>query len=275
MILRTAGCIYSTPRWTQWPAGRLIHLPIHLAPGHEDDPCHQRKVLYAMAGDLTDKDVVALALFRDKTFMGYGKSWVEPLPDFENTMALLREIGPSIRGVIVGNQDGVEVSYRYLYHGWQGDAIGNILACSDYVKNVGGMLRDMGVTPFFSPMDFDILQDCYLAEWRMKRALDEVGATAVVSCGYTMIPGAFVKECPIITGEVMQAHLEWSEGDCSGLGEYLRSGSFWSGLCGRDGIRGGNVETLTAAGFSGFATKLIEPWWLEALEQERGPRWWA
>ena len=274
MILRTASCTSTAARWPSWPAGRLILLPLHLAPGHEDDPEVQRKVLYAMAGDLTDKDVVSLRLFRDKPRMVYGESWVEPLPDFENTIAMLREIGPGLRGIMVGNQLGVELSHRYLYHGWRGDARGNIMACSNYVENVGGMLREMDVTPFFAPMDFDILQDCHLADWRLHAALNRVGATAYVACGYTMIAGAFVKVHPELVGEPMRAHEEWSEGDCSRLGQYLRSGSFWSGLCGIDGIRGGTVETLTGAGFSGFATKL-EDEWVGELNVERGPGWWA
>ena len=256
MILRTASCISNTPRWPEWPAGRLVLLPCHLAPGHENDPQHQRRLLYAMAGDLMPNDVVALRLFEDMPRMDYGESWAETLPDFENTLALLREIGPNIRGVMVGNQSGVEVSHRYLYNGWRGDARGNIMACANYVENVGGMLRDLGVAPFFAPMDLDILQDCYLCDWKLHAALNRVQATSYVACAYTMIPGAYSKVDPQITGEVMEAHHQFAGGDFGPLREYLGSGQFWSGLCGRDGIAAGNVEILSSWGFSGFATKL-------------------
>jgi hypothetical protein len=191
-------------------------------------------------------------------------------------MALLREIGPGIRGIMVGNDQGVELSHRYLYYGWQGDARGNIMACANYVENVGGMLRDMGVAPFFAPMDLDILQDCYLCGGRLKDALESVGATAYVACGYTMVSGAYSKVDPQLTGEVMEAQRLWSGRDdhFPELRDYLQAGPFWSGLCGMDGIRAGNVEKLGAYGFSGFATKL-EDEWLPILSSERGARWWS
>lgn len=272
MILRTASCISSTPRWPKWPAGRLILLPCHLADGREDEPRHHRKVLYAMAEELQPEDVVAVDLFRDMRRMAYGEAWVEPAPGFADTLALVKEIGPHIRGVMSGNTFGVELSYRYLYNTWRGDARGNIMACANYVNNVGGMLRDLSVAPFFAPMDLDILQDAYLCDWKLHAALNRVGATSYVACAYTMIPGAYSKADPQITGEVMEAHHRFGGGDFGPLQQYLASGQFWSGLCGLDGICAGNVEVLSSWGFKGFATKLQDEW-LPEIATGRGDRW--
>lgn len=285
MVLRTYACTSDNYPWCEWPAGRVLLMPLALAPGHEDEIGMQRKLVSSIVDCLGEKDILALSLFRNKARQPYGQSWLEPLPDFDDVLALIREVGPGLRGVMIGQQGGVELSYRYLYHAWNGDAVGNICACSDFVKKVGGMLRNMGVTPFFAPMDWDILQDAYLCDGRMLKALHEVGATAWVACGYTLVSGAFVKEgdfeCP--RGEHLRAQSQWAgrgwrdpepDEDFPVLRDYLQAGPFWSGLCGIDGIRGRNIETLGAYGFSGFATKLQEPW-LPELAAERGPFWWS
>jgi hypothetical protein len=148
------------------------------------------------------------------------------------------------------------------------------------------MLRDMGVKPVFLPMDWEMLQDWRFGGGRLLDALNDLEAPAYIACGYTLVPGAFVKEGPFESprGEHLRALSQWSgkgwrdpapDEDFPDFRAYLQAGQFWSGLCGIDGIRAGNIEKLTAFGFKGFATKLNEPWWIEELEKERGPEWWA
>jgi hypothetical protein len=285
MVLRTFAYPAQNYPWCEWPCGRFLLLPLALPREHKDDLYIQRRVLYGVTDCLTEKDILSLALFQNKSRQPYGQAWFEPLPDYEDTLALIKEIGPGLRGVAIGQQ-GVELSYRYLYHAWDGDAIGNICACTDFVKRVGGMLRDMGVKPVFLPMDWDVLQDWRFGGGRLLDVLNDLEAPAYVACGYTLVPGAFVKEAFFESprGEQLRALSQWSgkgwrdpapDEDFPDFRAYLQAGQFWSGLCGIDGIRAGNIEKLTAFGFKGFATKLDEPWWIEELEKERGPEWWA
>jgi hypothetical protein len=259
--------------WVKWPAGRLLLAPVSQKPAYETGSMSEciRKV----ADDLGPNDILAVRLYDD--VLETARKSMDRLPDYDESIALIRDIGPHIGGVMVGNQLGLELSYRHFYNSWRGDAIGNISDISEFIRRVGGMLRDMGVTPWFAAMDWDALQDAYHAHRMMLAALTEVGAVNWIACGYTMVPGAYVKKDKALEGHQIGAQLRWSRrnkpDDLPVIREYLQAGNFWSGLCGIDGIRGGNIELLESYGFKGFATR-IEPCEEEDLIIERGDEWW-
>lgn len=282
MVIRKVTLPPYTWRAYAWPAGCWYPIPaLFLERGLDSSGAFaiwgcQRECLEGrlrgqespdtIADTLTDKDILTVKLHYDVTHPDHlVPSGMERLPDYEDTMALLNEVGPRLRGVLIGNQAGMELSYRHMYGAWRGNAIANVAAVAEYILSVGGMLRDMGIRPWFAAMDWDILQDAYKGDGRMLRALDSVGATNYVACGYASVPGAYIKHPFPYKGD----HLRWQsallgqgwrlpeEGqEFPLLRDYLREGNFWCGLCGPEGIRAGNMELLSAYGYKGFITRI-------------------
>lgn len=294
MVLRTI--IYSPFLWPccQWEGGRLFLLPAELGADADRHWGLQREVLTARSrltgrpaqDELGPKDVLALRLYYDSLAAGHHlKHGFEPLPDYEQTMELIRDVGPRVRGILIGNQGLCELSYRNMHGSWHAPnkhARANIAACADFVRRVGTLVREAGATPFFAAMDWDILQDCYIAGGELREALNDVDAINFVACGYAMIPGAFIKSDLPEREEHLNAQRILARGteeeapggdDFPVLRDYLRGGNFWSGLCRAKGIRAGNIEKLSAYGFKGFATKLAEHE-LWRLAKEFGENWW-
>jgi len=259
--------------WVDWPAGRLLLAPISRAPDYATGTMPER--IRKVADNIGPDDVLAVCLYED--MLESHRKDLNQLPDYDESIALIRDIGPHIGGIMVGNQLGLELSYRHFYDSWRGDAIGNISDIAQFIRRVGGMLRDMGVMPWFAAMDWDVLQDAYHAHRMMLNALNEVEAANFVACGYTMVPKAYVKPGPLMEGHQIGAQLRWSRrsnaDDFPVLREYIQDGNFWSGLCGITGIQAGNIEILGGHGFKNFATKIQEEW-KEPLIAERGEEWW-
>ncbi len=291
---------YAWPTYA-WPAGCWYVMPAMFAPDYglnnrgafTLNGCQRELLEGRLRGQevrdtvediLTDKDILSLRLHYDVTFPGREiGTGADRLPDYKDTLELIKRIGPRLRGVLIGNQAGTELSYRHMWGAWRGNAIGNVTAVADYILRVGEMLRDMDVTPWFATMDWDILQDAYKGGGKILEALEEVGATNYVACGYASVPGAYIKPIFPHAGD----HMRWQSAlsargwtlpedgeDFPVLRDYLRAGNFWCGLCGPEGIRAGNIETLTAYGYKGFITR-IPPKEVSALARELGDDWWA
>ena len=275
MVLRT--CVQPIETWPsfEWPAGRLLLFPLTLPGGYK--PLQQARLLREMMEKDADlppgsrriepSDVLCVRLHED--CLTHPRAWgSDRLPDYNATWSFLREFGSRFRGVLVGQQLGVELSYRHCWGTWRGNAAGNVTAIAGFVREVGNDLREIGVTPWFSPMDWDVAQDAHEGDLRMLTALNEVGATAYIACGYTLVPGAYVKPEPVLMiGDQLRAQCKWTGlgwrlpelgEDLPVMRDYLQRGNFWSGLCGRAGLNNGNIQRLTAYGFKGFATKFEE-----------------
>lgn len=272
MVKRTVVNKPESYPWIDWPAGRLLLSPI--APDG-DVPAREKFTPFVIE-NLSKNDVLSLSLFYDAK-----DTWdLQELPSYADTLDLIAEIGPRVGGIMIGQELGVELSFRYRFDHWLGSdprpGYCNMEMCADFIKRVGGLLRDRGAVPFFAPMDWEILQDVYRGRGMMRDALNSVGGTAYVACAYTIVPDCFIKNHPILIGEHLQVQRRWSKqsDNFPKLRAYLKSGSFWAGLGGIDGIRGGNIEKLSDYGFSGFSTKMPTQEIIDALEAERGPGWW-
>jgi len=282
--------------WTAWPTGggtggRLLFLPNGFPTEEMNVPGGQalavRRAMEVSAGNpalrqINQTDVLCLLLYEDNL--------IHPIPrgmarrvDYEETLALIRELGSTVGGIMVGNQLGTEISYRHMHGTWRGDAVANCTAIAEFVREVGHTLRDAGAKPVFGVMNWDIIQDAYKGDQRILAALNEVEATNYIACGYAMVPGAYIKPGLDEFGDHLRWQSELTGGgwslpyigeDFNVLGHYLHAGRFWSGLCGLTGIRSGNLQVLSDYGFKGFATKIQPSEQIELIEM-LGPNWWV
>ena len=272
MVKRTVVNKVNEYPWVEWPGGRLLLAALNPMEGITQ--CEQFTPL--VIGNLSKDDVLCLQLFEEAKDV----DGVVERGDYNDVLALIDDVGPRVGGILIGQELGVELSFRYKFEHWMKPdphiAADNMNMCADFIRRVGDLLRPRGATPFFAPMDWEILQDAYKANGIMRNALASVGATAFVACAYTLVPGCYVKPDPLMKKEHMQIQRKWSKrhDDYPVLKAYLRSGNFWAGLGGIDGIRGGNIEKLSEYGFKGFATKLPTQEIQDALVAERGVDWW-
>jgi hypothetical protein len=282
MVLVTMNHDPANYPWIDWELGdgRLMMATATLSDEQAHIPGFQVERLKNVLTSLTERDILTVRLYED-VLLHPRKSGIEKLPDFDETFALIRDIGPSLRGVMVGNQLTCEVSYRHAWGSWRSHAQGNCRAVTEFIRGVGEMFREIGVAPVFGAMDWEVIQDAYHAHRVIRQALIDVDAVNYVACLYTCVPGAWVKPYDFLNGDQLR-YLSQLSGrgfrlaepheEFPVLREYLEGGPFWAGLGGIDGVRRGNVETLTAYGVKAFATKL-EPADIETLKVERG-EWW-
>lgn len=246
--------------WGGWPLGRLAYLT---NPEREPAPGEQIAALERLAEFAKPGDVIGIRLFRGSLDQTLCPS-LEPerLPEYDDLLAVMREAAGLVRGWLIGSQ-GYEVSFRHLFGAWRGNAGRNINAICAFVQRAADAIAGSGGELFVAPMDFDVIQDAYRTGGRLAAMLAKHNATAYVACGYTLVPGAWVKRHRDIHGDC----LRW-QSELSGRGfraptpgekfpvlkGYLRAGNFWSGLGGETGVRAGNIQLLSAYGFKGFST---------------------
>jgi hypothetical protein len=231
---------------------------------------------------ISRSDVLCVPLVHEVLSRSRRDLLLEEREDYDETWGLVTELGPKLRGVLVGNQQGnSELSFRHQYGTWSGDAAGNCRAVAKFVLELGGRLREAGVQPFFGVINWDLIQDAYLGGEVVLRALNKVGAINICFCGYGLAPGAFIKphkdhpqDCRRWLCELEGRGWRDPADDEAfpTMSQYLRRGQFWSGLCGTEGVRAGNLTILSQFGFQGYATKVDEPA-RDDLVREFG-EWW-
>ena len=251
--------------WREWQYGRLIWMT-----KHDDEPPTGLQVALLReplesegTPKLMPQDVLGIRLYQGCLEPGPPPPRrMLPRADYDETMALLAAIGPPLRGVVVGNQ-GYELSYRHFHGNWDGDWKGNLADCREFMLRAGGLLREMGIQPFFALMDWDILQDAYRGNGMLLDTLNDLDAINYIACGYACTPGAWVKPHERQCGDQMRWQsremgrgwrMNESGEELPVLRDYLHRGRFWSGLSGPKGILAGNIAVMYEFGFSGFAT---------------------
>ncbi len=163
--------------------------------------------------------------------------------DFETNLELVKELAPCVRGILVGNH-GPEITYRRIF----AHPRANIDHLTEFVKQSGDVLREAGAVPFWGPMDYDLLHDCYDAGGQLRDTINEYGGTSIVFCGFTLVPGAKLHPPNCKDFQGVQVRTVQSRG-LQFMKDYLAQGSFWSGVCGQIGLEAGNHEKLAAFGF--------------------------
>lgn len=248
--------------WYEWPDGKLIWLTPH---DRDPFPGEQRGILEAGADKLGPKDVIGIRLFHGCLLPGPEPPLKEKrLSDYDDTIALIRELSPVGVGWLLGQQ-GHELSYRHHFGNWNGDAGKNLRHISEFMKKGADLLYGLGATHiYFATMDWDLLQDAYRGGRVVLRALNETKATNYCACGYTMVPGTYTKPHVLHKGQ----QLRWQykrldldpakKAELPTIEDYLHEGKFWTGLCGKPGIEAGNIQRLSEYGFSGFASHLTD-----------------
>ena len=196
-------------------------------------------------GQINPADVLHIPLYRGN--LNQAPSMPEvPLVDYELNLAFLKTFAPHVGGILVGNQ-GAELGYRHI----TSDPRQNIHLTSKFIQRVGEIVRDAGGVPFFAPMDWDIIADCYQAGCEMLDTLNEVGATAICCCGYSMFEDAYCdRENPLTHDQPGVIRGFEGQDDPEILKSYLHHGNFWTGLSGRRGLAYGNDRILSEAGFA-------------------------
>lgn len=172
--------------------------------------------------------------------------------EFDDLMALTREIGPHLRAILVGN-NGVEFTYGHTH--WD-DPKGMIAADVEFVKESSDLLRDAGAKPAYGTVCFDIIHDCYETEGLLRSAMNDADALQIGFCGFCLIPEAY---CDWNYPTFACARRMMAERDTppyAALMDYLDETDMWSGCHGLDGIIKGNARLLAAYGHTGGVAAL-------------------
>jgi len=167
------------------------------------------------------------------------------LDDYAASMRTLKALAPHVGGILIGNQ-GPELGYRHITN----DPLQSIHLTCEFIKRIAEIVREAGYIPFFAPMDWDIIADCYQAGWKMLETLDDVEATTICFCGFSMFFDAYCdRKQPLMCNQLKVIQGFEGQDEPAILMEYIQQGNFWTGINGRDGLIHGNDRVLTAAGF--------------------------
>ena len=250
--------LVSDPRDCEWPHGRMIWpVPLHTEPKTGFQEALLRE------GGFGSQDVLGIRLYQGCLEPGPPPPRaLLPLLDFNQIIAALRDVGPDLRGVVIGNQ-AYELSYRHHHGNWDGDWKGNLNDCREFMLRVGGLLRELGIQPIFSYMDWELLQDAYKGDGLLLETLKQLDAINYVHTGHAIVPGAFVADDPRFEDQLRWQSREegrgwrlWRPGDdLPTIRDYLSRGCFWSAVGGPEGVLAGNIALMYEFGFSGFVVE--------------------
>ena len=117
---------------------------------------------------------------KDRRFGTRGK-----LPKYEENLAKLREVGPGLRGVMVGNCGCELAAHHWIPRGyseeerlaWRNACLKFVL---DFIHETGDLLCGMGVQPVWAPMDREVLMDPYYWGGKMAQAIESYGGWQIV-----------------------------------------------------------------------------------------------
>lgn len=227
--------------------GRIIY-PI------AEDPNPEPGALQAAIGDreaflagLHREDIVWVPLYRCS--INRRASWpAMRLDDYAWNLALLQEIAPRVKAVLLGNQ-GPELCY------WvDGPALSqwHQMLC-EFARHNAKLVRDAGGRPAFGTVDWDLAMDAY-GSGVVGATMKELDALQLCCCGYTLVPECECDRTQTLYKEQL-AYLDAQEGErpYHKLIRYLSGLDVWSGANFVAGLQAGNDHHLAAYGFkAGF-----------------------
>ena len=187
----------------------------------------------------------------DKTLVQKGQK-----PDLKDEkldlLAILKEIAPHVRGILVGNA-GPEMSFKDQWdHSMPRKQMS--VWMSDFVKETGDLVGEAGGTPVYGTIDWDLAIDCYFGDSLLRETVNEMGAIQICFCGFqlfNLIRAEIDHLVPRIDDPMFWGHCPKQEQPpWADLSEYIKNTkNIWTGLNFLEGILDGFDIELQGMGF--------------------------
>jgi hypothetical protein len=173
-------CCYSlTDRDIKNCAGRIIFTMEEQRNPHEGEIAHN-------LGDLDQygkTDIVWIPLYVG-TLENPGPYPPQPLPCYDEHIALINLLGPCVGGIITGNSS-IELSYKHL--NW--NAGPNVAMMKTLVELSAPLITAAGTRPFYGTIDWDFLHDVYgTRNQPLGSIINQYSGAQIIFTGFTLIP---------------------------------------------------------------------------------------
>ena len=164
-------------------------------------------------------------------------------PDFAEHCALIRDLAPRVRGVLVGN-----MACEFAENAAPDMEFGS--AQARLAVELGGIVLRAGGRPFFGTTDTALLHDAY-AGGHLRNVCRAMGAVQVCFCGYSLSDACvFDKANPLFGGQRRFQIERDGVAPSPRLCDYLASAEFWSDVDWTTGLAAGNDRELARMGFA-------------------------
>ncbi len=171
--------------------------------------------------------------------------WPAPkLADYDEHLALIREIAPHVGAVMVGNM-GPEMCW------WLKSVTDPLLGFragmgAEFIRHHNDLIREAGGRPAYGTVDWDLICDCFEGG-TLQAAIREADALQVCFCGFTMVAGCHVdRNQYLFRKQLTYIHRKGEPR----LRDYLRATEVWSGVNFKDGLHKENDKHLAEFGFT-------------------------
>jgi len=268
---------YPGENYEYWPAnkdwlpGRII-MPVE--PDH--DPVFEEWEWVADA--VGPNDIVWVPLYYGSLAGPTPSVWPQrKLPDYGKFVALIQEIAPRVKGILLGN-NGCELMFQkirpveededgqpitmgspimvvdYLGHKAEIDLPHSIHLACEFVAETAPLVLQAGGRPFYGTMDWMIIYDCYnpLLPGRLRQIVNAVNGVHICLCAMTLVPGGKYDRENRLLARGQEQVIVAQEGSVwppPRLHGYLSGGTFWGDV---EGFENANVNgaQLKALGFT-------------------------
>ena len=131
-------------------------------------------------------DVVTVRLYEGDARDGHrGPGLSAKVPAYEENKALLKEIAPRVKGIMLGNCGAELAAHQWLPENRDAEArqqnretIVDWLV--DFIHKTGDLIKEFGGQPYWGPMDRDVAIDCYHGDCRMAEAVKEYDGVMII-----------------------------------------------------------------------------------------------
>ncbi|MDD3494114.1 MAG: hypothetical protein PHZ19_11530 [Candidatus Thermoplasmatota archaeon] len=188
-------------------------------------------------------DVVWVPLHRSLTDMPCWSWEYDKLDDFDEHAAVIREIAPNVRGVMVGN-----MGPEFAAHRGSGDEF-VLQEGGDFLMRAAELVLDAGGVPFVGTVDWTLLMDC-AAGGPLQRIIKNVGAVQVCYCGFCLDRAAYWDRGNRFWGGQVAWQLErYGAAPAPEVVAYIEATEWWADVNGLAGLEAGNDRALQGMGF--------------------------
>lgn len=222
--------------------GRLL-LGLHRASQHDDEKMRGGPIRAELLDRLGPNDVVWIPLFHGSS-THVGKGFDQREPWYEENLAVLRQIAPEVKAVLIGNA-GPELCGKHIW--WQDKTRSRRVSSqhmTEFAKRAGGLVREAEGRPAFGTMDADLLCDAYHCDGLLRETMMDLNAIQIVFCGHKIVldnmPDWYQEQFSVGWPAVRQPMLR----------HYLNGLQVWGGVGGLAGLKKGTERLMKRAGFT-------------------------